>query len=164
MVEIISLVIALLAVIVSPFISYKIAKKNLEFQFRNMTQEKWIDKLEQVAIEYLDSSNKWIEKYKGLIERVSNNKLGIDEANNLIDEMFDKMNIAIIKISLYLDETKTEQKEVLDSVFEIKKIILSKNYNEKNIDQLGRNYNKVLSNLKQIFLSERKKITKLFRT
>jgi hypothetical protein len=163
MIEIISLLIALLAVIVSPFISYKIAKKNLEFQFRNMTQEKWIDKLEIAAVDFLDNCNKWIEKYRGLFERVSNGSLKIEDANNLIDEMFDKMNIAIIKISLYLDESKQEQNEIIESVVKIKQVILSKTFNENNIELCRENYDKILTNLKLIIKNERKSITKLFR-
>ncbi len=53
-VQIISLVIALLAVIVGPIITYRITKKNLEFQFRSMTQGGWIDKLEATSLSFLN--------------------------------------------------------------------------------------------------------------
>ena len=48
-VQILSLMIAMLAVIVGPVVTYRITKKNLEFQFRTLIQENWINKLELSA-------------------------------------------------------------------------------------------------------------------
>ena len=163
MVEILSLSIAFLAVIISPIISYKIAKKNLEFQFRSMTQEKWIDKLEQTAIQFLDNNVKWIEKYQGFMKRHNEGTLSTNDVNNEIDKMLDSINVSIVKFSILLDDTKNEQKEITESAFVMKKLLLKKEINQDVLDSLRSNHEKIVSNLKVIFQSERKKIARLFR-
>ena len=84
-IQVLSLIIALLAVIVGPIISYRIAKKNLEFQFRSMTQEKWVDKLEKASHSFLCFTLEWIEKYRGLIDGSAQNKEPVPEINRTFD-------------------------------------------------------------------------------
>lgn len=161
--EIFSLTIALLAVIVGPIFTYKITKKNLEFQFRTITQEKWIDKLEEYASSYLENTVRWIEKYPGMIEMGKNSPQVTEQMNVQIDNMLDEINSSIIKLSIILDDQKSDQKLIIDNVIQMKAIINSKVYNTENINVLKNSHEKIIENLKSIFHDERSKITNIFR-
>lgn len=158
-IQILSLIIALLAVIIGPIVTYKVTKKNLEFQFRSLIQEKWVDKLEVSAIGFLTSSNEWIEKYRGIQDGSSKTK----EPEREIDRMLDTINSYIIKLQLYLNTKKPLQNEILSNVIKMKAIINSKKFDEKSIAELKESYENIIENLKSILQEERSKITKIFK-
>lgn len=161
-IQIISLVIALAAVIVAPLVTYRITKKNLEFQFRTHTQEKWIDKLETEIVNYLFAIIQWVEKYPGLSEE-QKNKDCITEVNLDTDKMLDAINTSIIKLDLLLDNNKSEQKTIISSVEEMKKIVNSKVYDKDSKAKLMLLYEIIVKYSKTIIKDERKKITNIFR-
>lgn len=161
-IQIISLIIALAAVIVAPLVTYRITKKNLEFQFRTHTQEKWIDKLETEIVNYLFAITQWVEKYPGLSEG-QKNKDRITEIKLDIDKMLDAINTSIIKLDLLLDNNKSEQKTIISSVEEMKKIVNSKVYDNDSKAKLMLLYEIIVKYSKTIIKDERKKIINIFR-
>lgn len=158
-IQILSLIIALLAVIVGPIITYRMTKKNLEFQFRTLIQENWVNKLEEAAHLFLNNTSEWISKYPGLQE---SSLRGI-EVNKEIDRMLDSINSAIIKLEFLLDFNKKEQAVILDYVASMIKIVYSKKYDEDSISILRKNHDDIISELQKIFHQERSKITNIFR-
>lgn len=162
-VEIISLCVALVAVIVGPIVSYKITKKNMEFQFRTLTQEKWIDKLEKATLDFMTSCVAWIEKYPAIKEKSEIELENIIEFNNQIDTMLDSINSSIIKIHILLDENKFDQKSILEKIFKMKSIINSKDFSGETIAILRELHVEIFNELKIIFSAERKKIAKIYK-
>jgi hypothetical protein len=162
-IQILSLIIAILAVIIGPFITYRITKKNLEFQFRTMTQEKWIDKLETKVGNYLNITIKWIEKYPDLIERGQKEPVQIKEINQEIDLMLDTINASVIKLDLILDSKSPHQKLIIDNVIKMKVIVNNKVFDKDSINELRKSHAIIIENAKAIFQEERSKIAKIFR-
>jgi len=162
-IQIISLIIALLAVIVGPIITYKITKSNLEFQFRTMTQSNWLTKLEDAILTFLTNSEQWIGKYPQLVESAKEDPSKIDENNKEIDRLFDVISASIIKLQLFLDDQKSDQKSIMGSVVKIKEIINSKAFDEESINKIRTLHDSVIDNAKKIFKEERKKLTTTFR-
>ncbi|MEK6552532.1 MAG: hypothetical protein AABZ54_03685 [Bacteroidota bacterium] len=162
-IQIISLIIALAAVIVGPFVTYRITKKNLEFQFRTLTQEKWIDKLELEIVNYLYAITQWIEKYPSLMEKGQTDFSRVNEINLEIDRMLDEISISIIKLDLILDASISSQKIILNNVAEMKKIVNSKVYDKNSKARLMLLYDIIVEKAKTIFQDERKKTAKIFR-
>lgn len=162
-IQILSLIIAMLAVIVGPIVTYRITKRNLEFQFRTLIQEKWIDKLETTALEFLNSNVQWVEKYKGLMMRGAQGTITLGEVNQSIDSMLDSINSSIIKLQILLDDTKSIQKEIIEKSILMKSIVLKNDINEQNLNQLFESHETIIMNLKKIFQEERHKLTKTFR-
>lgn len=162
-IQILSLIIALLAVIVGPIITYRITKKNLEFQFRTLIQEKWIEKLENTAIEFLNSNVQWVEKYRGLMMRGAQGTESLTDINRTIDNMLDSINTSLIKLQVMLDETKPNQKEIIVKSVLMKNIVLKNDIDEHNLNELFVAHETIIKNLKTIFHDERKKITNIFR-
>lgn len=162
-IQIISLVIALLAVIVGPIITYRITKKNLEFQFRSLTQENWLSKLEDSILSFLNNSEQWIGKYRALAEIGKRDESQITTINNKIDEMLDSINSSIIKLQLHLDIQKTYQKEILENVVVIKGIINNKSFDNDSIQQIRKAYDIIIEKSQSLFKEERQKVAKIFR-
>lgn len=162
--QILSLIIALAAVLVGPYISYRIAKKNLSFQFRSLTKEKWIEKLETEIVNYLFAITQWIEKYPALKEKGQKeiNLDKINEINHEIDLMQDAIITSIIKLDLFLDKRIQLQKTILTSVVGMKEIVNSKIYDKDTKAKLMLLYEIIVENSKIIFQEERKKTEKIF--
>lgn len=158
-IQIISLVIALFAVIVGPIISYRIAKRNLEFQFRLSVPIKWLDKLEEAAHLFLYSSLEWIEKYPALQDGSSK----VEFPNREIDRMLDSLGSSIIKLQLLLDTKKPLQQEILNNVITIKDIINKKTFDGGSISKLRTAHEIIVEKVKTVLQEERSKITKVFR-
>jgi len=163
-IQIITLIIAFAAVIVGPFISYRIAKKNLAFQFRTLTREKWINILEAEIVNYLFSINQWVEKYPSLVEkgRMGISEFQINEVNQEINRMQDAITSSIIKLDLILDKSVFPQKVIMNNIVEMKKIINSKIYDKESKARLMLLYEIIVENSKIIFQEERKKTEKIF--
>ncbi|MCB9211594.1 MAG: hypothetical protein H6609_19700 [Ignavibacteriales bacterium] len=162
-IQIISLLIALLAVIVGPIITYRITKKNLEFQFRSLTQENWITKLEESILSFLTHTEQWIGKYQYLVESGLADHTKIDPNNQQIDELLDAINSAIIKLQLHLEEAKPDQKEMMLNVAEIKEIINTRVYDEQSVQKLKNLHYNIIEKAKLLFKEERQKIAGIFR-
>lgn len=162
-IQIITLVIALAAVIVGPFVTYRITKKNLEFQFRTIIHEKWIDKLESEISNYLFTIVQWVERYPSLVEQRQKEGSRINEINKEIDQMLDEINISIIKLDLILDKNNASQKIILGNVGEMKKIINSKVYDKDSKAMLMLLYDIIVEKAKTIFQDERHKTSKIFK-
>lgn len=162
-IEIFSLIVALLAVIVGPMITYRITKKNLEFQFRTKTQENWIVKLDVAAVDFLNSSHQMFEKYPTLMERFYNDPKIKTEVNNQIDAMIDSMNLAMIRFQLLLDDSQPLQKAIIEETMKMKKILLKQDLNAEKVETLGESHEKIIKNFKAVLHNERSKITKLYR-
>ncbi|MBK9097513.1 MAG: hypothetical protein IPM14_05165 [bacterium] len=159
-VQIISLIIALLAVIAGPIITYIVTKKNLESQFRLTVPIKWLEKLEEAAHSYLFASLEWIEKYRGVTDSKFYQK---EDATKEINRMFDAINSAFIKLQLQLDEKKSIQKEILNNAVLIKDIINEKLFDEASLNKLRTAHDAIIEKVKIILQGERSKITKVFR-
>ena len=125
-IQILSLVVALLAVIISPFVAYRIAKKNLEFQFRTMIKEQWVNKLEDSAHMFLNTTSEWINKYPV----IKDGSWHVQDANQVIDRMLDTIHSSIIKMELLLDINKKDQSVILDKIAVMSNIIHSKVYDD----------------------------------
>ena len=162
-IQIISLIIALSAVIFGPIITYRITKKNLEYQFRSMTQGNWINKLEEAIHTFLIFTLEWIEKYRALCDRVKSDPSSNKEVNDDIDRMLNGINSSFIKLQLLLDIQKLDQKYILDNIIEMKSIVNSKEFDEITISKLRECHGNVIDKLKKIFHSERTKIAEVFR-
>ena len=158
-IQIISLIITLAAVIVGPLVTYKVTKRNLEFQFRTLIQEKWIDKLEEDVTKYLTQVVEWIEKYRAIIDGSSK----IEEPEREIDRMLATLNSSIIKLQLHLNTNKPFQKEILSNVSNMKAIINSKSFEDESINSLKNSHEEIITNMKAILQEERSKITKIFK-
>lgn len=158
-VQILSLVIALLAVIVVPFVTLRKIKKEFEFQFRTNIKENWVNNLETAAHSFLYSTIEWIEKYPSIRESGNPSSENISE----IDRMINAINSSIIKLQLLLDESKKEQGNILNSVVQMKSIINKKEYDVNTIQSLRNHHELIISTLKTIFHNERTKIANLFR-
>ena len=158
-VQILSLIVALLAVIVGPYVTYLITKKNLEFQFRTLIQEKWVTKLEDAAHSFLNSSSEWISKYPML----QDGSWEVKEPNKEIDRMLDSINSSIIKLEFLLDIEKENQALILEKVASMTSIIHSKVYDENSLSTLRKNHDTIISMLQKIFHEERTKMAKVFR-
>ncbi|MBM3712523.1 MAG: hypothetical protein FJW56_03690 [Actinobacteria bacterium] len=124
-----------------------------------MTQEKWVDKLEESTHSFLNSSLEWIEKYRGLRDRSSQLK----NPNIEIDRMLNAINSSIIKLQLLLDNNKPDQKCILDNVVEMKHIINDKSFENDSISRLRVCHENIIERLKNIFHEERNKIASIFR-
>ena len=161
-IQIISLIIALLAVIIGPFITYRITKKNLEFQFLTMTQEKWIDKLEETVFNYLNNTVQWIEKYPALVERGKQEPDSRKVINQEIDTMLNAINASIIKLDILLDTRILDQKIIIDNISKMKAIVNSKVYDKNNIALLIESHSNIVDRAKAIFQEERRRISKIF--
>ncbi len=161
-IQIISLIIALLAVIAGPIITYRITKKNLEFQFRTMTQGGWIDKLEETSVSFLSFTLEWIEKYRALEDKVRKNPVSGESVNSEIDRIMNGINSSIIKLQLLLDSEKTDQKIISDNIIEMKSLVNSKKFDDPTISRLKECHDNIISKLKMIFHQERKKISKIY--
>lgn len=159
-IQVISLIIALFAVIAGPIITYIVTKKNLESQFRLTVPIKWLDKLEEAAHSYLFASLEWIEKYRGVTDTKFYQK---EDAIKEINRMFDAINSAFIKLQLQLDEKKSIQKEILDNAVLIKDIINEKLFDEASLNKLRTAHDAIIEKVKIILQGERSKITKVFR-
>lgn len=159
-IQILSLIIALLAVIAGPIITYIVTKKNLESQFRLTVPIKWLDKLEEAAHSYLFATLGWIEKYRGVTDTKFYQK---EDAIKEINLMFDSINSAFIKLQLQLDEKKPIQKEILNNAVLIKDIINKKLFDDESINKLRTAHETIIANVKIILQDERSKITKVFK-
>ncbi|MBS3944384.1 MAG: hypothetical protein KGZ42_02725 [Melioribacter sp.] len=162
-IQIISLIIAFVAVIVGPIVTYRITKKNLEFQFRTITQEKWIDKLESEISNYLFAITHWVEKYPGLAERVQHDNSRINEINLEIDKMLDVIIMSIIRLDLILDRSHSVQKRIMVNVEEMKKIVNNKIFDNNSKAHLMLLYEIIVDSTKEILKEEKKKTQKIFR-
>lgn len=162
-IQIISLLIALLAVIVGPIITYRITKNNLEFQFRSMIQSNWLTKLEDAILTFLNNSEQWIGKYPHLVESAKEDPTKIDENNQEIDKLFDAISASIIKLQLHLDSSKNDQRSIMDCVIQIKEIINSRAFDQPSIDDIRNLHDTIIEKSKKIFKEERQKLTGTFR-
>lgn len=162
-IQIISLSIAFIAVIVGPIITYKMMKKKFEFHFISMVHGKWIDKLEDNVITYLNNTVQWIEKYPGLVEKGKNNPLFLREVNDNIDRMLDEINVSIIRLQLLLDTKSRDQKEILNNVIIMKDIINSKDYDENSIIKLRNAHEIIIDKVKKVFTDKRNAIVKIYK-
>jgi len=158
-IQIISLLIALLAVLVGPFITFYVTKKNLAFQFRSLVKEHWVNKLEDAAHSFLNSTSEWMNKYPV----ISDGSWQVENPNKEIDKMLDTINSSIIKLQLLLDTNKNSQGVILDKVAAMAAIIHSKVYDENSINTLRKNHNDVIDSLQEIFHKERTKMADTFR-
>ena len=158
-IQVLSLVIALLAVIVGPIITYRITKKNLEFQFRTMIKEHWVNKLEDAAHMFLNSTSEWMNKYPV----IKDGSWHLKDPNQEIDRMLDTIHSSIIKMELLLDINKKDQAIILDKVAVMSAIIHSKVYDDNSINTLRKNHNEMIDSLQIIFHRERTKIADIFR-
>ena len=158
-IQIISLIIALLAVIVGPLITYRITKKNLEFQFRTMIKEQWVNKLEEAALLFLNTSSEWINKYP----LIQNGSWQVENPNKEIDRMLDTINSAIFKLEFLLNDKKIDQELILKNVASMTSIIHSKVYDENSLSVLRANHSEIIDTLRKIFHDERSKMTDIFR-
>jgi hypothetical protein len=156
--QILTAVAAILAIIVGPWISYRVAKKNLEFNYRSMVNSTWLDKLDKSVHLFLYSTLEWIEKYPAIKDGSSQ----LPEPNREIDRMFDSINSAIIKLQLLLDPTDTDQNQILENVIEIKKIINEKRFDEESINDLREKHELITNNIGRLFKKERTVIKKIF--
>ena len=158
--EILSLVVAALAVLISPIVTYRVNKKNLEFKFRTMLQESWIEKLESAAHDFLNASSKFIGKYKSNNYKVA---YGSNERIKEIDQLLDDINSSFIKLDLHLDENKNYQKEIHSSASKLLELFWLKDKYEENHSEITKCYDEVVKNMKLIISDERKKISRTFR-
>lgn len=158
-IEIFSLLIALMAVIVGPMISYRVTKKNLEFQFRSIIKEHWVNKLEDVAHSFLFSTSEWADKYP----RIKNGLFKVDNPNLEIERMNDSIRTSIVKLELLLDIKKTDQSILLDNVANMVAIIDSRNFDDGSISKLREYNNNIIDTLQKIFHQERSKMADTFR-
>jgi len=158
-VQIISLIIALLAVIVGPFAVNWQNKKNHEFQFRTLVQERWVEKLEKDAYAFLNSILEWIEKYRGIMDGSAN----VDNPNKEIDRMFNAVNSSFIKLNLLLDSSKPAQIDILVNMIRIKDIVNKKLFDEESILMLRESYDIIVDRVKTVLQIERSKMTKIFK-
>ena len=158
-IQILSLIVALLAVIISPFVTYKITKKNLEFQFRTIIKEHWINKLEDAAHSFLNCTSEWMGKYPV----IKDGSWQIENPNKEIDRMLDTIHSSIIKLELLLDINKKDQSIILDKVAAMSAIIHSKVYDDNSINTLRTNHDEIIDSLQNIFHRERTKIADIFR-
>ena len=162
-IQILSLVIALLAVIVGPIITYHITKKNLEFQFISMTQEGWIAKLYDASLEFLTNSHSMFEKYPTLMERFKVDDSLKNETNIIIDEMIDSINLSMVKFQLLLKDDEPIQQEIISETLKMKKILLKQQMTQENVTSLSVSHEKIIKNLKEIMHTERSKISNIFK-
>jgi len=158
-IQILSLLIALLAVIVGPIITYRITKKNLEFQFRTLIKEHWVSKLEDVAHTFLNCTSEWMNKYPV----IRDGSWYVENSNKEIDRMLDTINSSIIKLELLLDINKKDQAVILEKVADMTAIIHSKVYDDNSINTLRKNHDNIIDSLQKIFHKERTKIADIFR-
>jgi len=158
-IQILSLVIALLAVIVGPYITYRITKKNLEFQFRTMIKEHWVKKLEDAAHIFLNTTSEWMNKYP----MIQDGSWHVKDPNQEIDRMLDLIHSSIIKLQLLLNIEKKEQSAILDKVAIISSIVHSKVYDDNSIRTLRKTHDEMIDSLQIIFHKERTKIADIFR-
>jgi hypothetical protein len=162
-IQILSLIIAILAVIIGPLVTYIITKKNLEFQFRTMTQEKWVEKLDAAICNYLSITIRWIEKYPALVEFGHQNPNEITVINGEMDKMLDAINNSIIKLDLLLDSQSPQQKNIIDNVIIMKRLVNNKVFDKDSINELKKSHSIIIENAKAIFKEERNKLTKIFK-
>jgi|SRR3990172_13252329 len=158
-IQIISLVIALLAVIVGPIITYRITKKNLEFQFRALIKEHWVSKLEDVAHTFLNCTSEWMNKYPV----IGDGSWHVENPNKEIDRMLDTINSSIIKLELLLDINKKDQAVILEKVAAMTTIIHSKVYDDNSVSTLRKNHDEIIDNLQKIFHRERIQMANIFK-
>ncbi len=156
--QILTAIAAILAVVIGPWISYRVAKKNLEFNYRSVVNSTWLDKLDKSVHLFLFSTLEWIEKYPGIQDGSSQ----LLEPNREIDRMFDSINSAIIKLQLLLDKTDADQNEILDTVKEMKQIINEKRFDAESINNLKEKHELITNKVGGLFKKERKKIKKIF--
>lgn len=157
--EIISLAIAFAAVIIGPIVTYHITKKNLEFQFRTIVKEKWVDKLGEASQIFLSSVLEWIEKYRGIQDGSSK----IENPHREIDRMFDNINSSIIRLQLLLDKKKDDQNAILIGVIKIKDVVNKKLFDEITINKLRIYHEEIIDRLNELFHQERTKMANTFR-
>ena len=162
-IQIISLLIALLAVIIGPYISNRSNKKNLEFQFRTKIKEQWVNKLEEAAVSYLNFTMEWIERYRALCDKVKSDPSTSNFVNNEIDRLLNGINSSFIMLQLHLRSEKPEQRVILDKATEMKEIVNKKSFNEEAISNLRECHENIISNLQNIFHKERSKMAETFR-
>jgi len=158
-IQILSLIVALLAVIISPFVTYKITKKNLEFQFRTMIKEHWVNKLEDAAHMFLNSTSEWMNKYPV----IQDGSWHVQDPNQEIDRMLDIIISSIIKLELLLDINKKDEAFILEKVAAMTAIIHSKVYDDNSINTLRKNHDDIIDSLQKIFHKEKTKIAEIFR-
>ena len=157
--ETISLLIALAAVIVGPIVTYQITKKNLEFQFRTIIKEKWVDRLGEASHLFLTSVLEWIEKYRCIVD----GSALVENQHSEIDRMFDNINSSIVKLQLLLDREKENQKEILELINKIKLIVDEKLFDEKTISELKTSHQDIVDKLNNLFHEERTKMADIYR-
>jgi len=158
-IQIISLLIAFAAVVVGPIVTYFIAKNNLEFQFRTIIKEKWVDKLGETSHLFLTSVLEWIEKYQSIVDGSSR----VENPNREIDRMFDNINSSIVKLQLLLVKEKENQKNILDLIDTIKSIVNKKLFDDKTINDLRTIHQEMVDKLNSLFHQERTKMADTFR-
>lgn len=158
-IQIISLIIALLAVIVGPIITNRRTKKNLEFQFGTMIKEHWVNKLEDAAHMFLNSTSEWMNKYPV----IRDGSWHVQDPNQEIDRMLDTIHSSIIKMELLLDINIKKQSVILKKVAIMSDIIHSKVYDDNSINTLRKNHDEIIDSLQNIFHKERTKIAATFK-
>ncbi len=158
-IQILSLIIALLAVIIGPILTYRITRKNLEFQFRSIIKEHWVNKLEDVAHSFLFSTSEWTDKYP----RIKNGLIKVDNPDQEIERMNDSIRTSVVKFELLLDIKKTDQSILLDNVVIMTDIIHSRKFDDESISLLREKNNNIIDTLQKIFHQERSKMANTFR-
>jgi hypothetical protein len=157
--EITSLLIALAAVIVGPIVTYLITKKNLEFQFRTIIKEKWVDKLTEASHSFLSNTIEWIEKYRG----IKDGSAKTIKPEQEIDRMLDNINSSIVKLQLLLDKEKDDQNAILINAITIKDLVNKKLFDEITINNLRTCHEEMIDRLNKLFHQERTKMADTFR-
>jgi hypothetical protein len=158
-IQILSLIIALLAVVIGPIITYRITRKNLEFQFRSIIKEHWVNKLEDVGHSFLFSTSEWTDKYP----RIKNGLIKVENSDKEIERMNDSIRTSIVKLELLLDIKKIDQSFLLDNVAIMADIINSRKFDEESISVLREKHNNIIDTLQKIFHQERSKMADIFR-
>ena len=158
-IQLISLAIAFAAVIVGPIVTYQIAKKNFEFQFRTIIKEKWVDRLGEASHLFFTSVLEWIEKYRGIVDGSAK----VESPHREIDRMFDNINSSIVKLQLLLDKEKENQKDILDLIDKMKSIVNEKLFDDKTINELRSLHQEMVAKLNSLFHHERTKMANTFR-
>lgn len=158
-IQLISLLIAFAAVIVGPIVTYFISKNNLEFQFRTIIKEKWVDRLGEASHLFLTSVLEWIEKYRGIVDGSAK----VENPHREIDRMFDNINSSIVKLQLLLDKGKEDQNDILDLIDKMKLIVNEKLFDDKTISELRTLHQEMVDKLNSLFHQERTKMADTFR-
>lgn len=150
--EILSLIVAIIAVFIGPFISYKIAKRQLYGQYIIYDRQLWLKEVRDLSAEYLTFWEEFTHKV---------NEEGINVDKQYYESTIRELSLRSHKLFLLLNKNNPYQKEFYNAIH-ASILIIPNIYQDNFKEEFGKIYSDLGESSQKLFEYEIKNIKKSF--